>query len=68
MYLKPEEEALCTGELIQATTWTAPKAELRDRVRALRDMGYQHFGINAAFGTKNAITQLEQWADVFEGV
>jgi 5,10-methylenetetrahydromethanopterin reductase len=68
MYLKPEEEALCTGELIQATTWTAPKAELRERVRALRDMGYQHFGINAAFGTKNAITQLEQWADVFEGV
>jgi len=68
MYLRPEEQELCTAELIQATTWTAGKEELRERLRALRDMGYNHFGINAAFGANPAIEQLEQWADVFEGV
>jgi 5,10-methylenetetrahydromethanopterin reductase len=68
MYLRPEEQALCSAELIRATTWTSGKEDLRERVRALKSMGYNHFGINAAYGTNAAIEELEQWADVFEGV
>lgn len=68
MYLRPEEQELCNAELIEATTWTAGKEELRERVRELGDMGYNHFGINAAFGAHAAVEQLEQWAGVFEGV
>lgn len=67
MYLRPEEQPLCTAELIRATTWTATKPELQERVRALKAMGYNHLGINAAYGTL-ATEQLEQWADVFESV
>src|SRR5207247_3435052 len=35
MFLRPEEQAICTAELIRATTFTGPKAELRERLREL---------------------------------
>ena len=35
MYLRPEEHEICTAELIRGTTWTAPAAELRDRMREI---------------------------------
>lgn len=65
MYLRPEEEPVCSAELIGMMTFTAGKTELRDRVRALRDAGYTHFGINAGFGGDG---HLEQWAEVLSGV
>ena len=65
MYLKPEEQQFCTPELIRFTTWTAPKAELRERLRELSRVGYSHFGVNIGYRAEG---KLEEWAEVFEGV
>jgi 5,10-methylenetetrahydromethanopterin reductase len=65
MFLRPEEEALCTPQLIAATTLTATKPELQDRLRALRDAGYTHFSINIRHGHPE---MLEDWAEVFAGL
>jgi 5,10-methylenetetrahydromethanopterin reductase len=65
MFLKPEEQHLCTAELIQATTFTGTKSDLRERLRALRDAGFDHFSITIRNGFPE---MLEEWIDVFEGV
>jgi 5,10-methylenetetrahydromethanopterin reductase len=65
MFLRPEERALCTAELIRAMTFTATKPELRERLRALRDAGYTHFSITIRQGHPG---MLEEWADVFASV
>jgi len=65
MYMRPEEEALCTPELIRAVTWTAPKAELKERVRELSKLGFRHMGVNCSYGHPE---RLEEWAEVFAGV
>jgi 5,10-methylenetetrahydromethanopterin reductase len=65
MFLRPEEQALCTAELIRATTFTAQKSELKEKMRALKDMGYDHVSIHIAVGHPE---MLEEWADVFAGV
>jgi len=65
MFLRPEEQPLCTADLIEATTFTATKPELRERLRALRDAGYSHFSITIRHGHAE---MLEEWADVFDSV
>jgi 5,10-methylenetetrahydromethanopterin reductase len=65
MYLRPEEHELCTAELIRALTWTAPKHELQERLRGLREAGYSQVGISAGYGHPE---RLEEWAAVLEGV
>ena len=65
MFLRPEEQALCTPELIRATTFTATKPELRERIRELAGLGYTHFAIHIRHGHPQ---MLEEWAAVFEGV
>lgn len=65
MYLKPEEQPFCTTELIKATTWTAPKEELRERLREMVRAGYRHFGVNIGYKAEG---KLEEWVEVFEGV
>jgi len=65
MFLKPEEQHLCTAELIRATTFTATKPELRERLRALRDAGFTHFSITIRHGHPE---MLEEWVDLFGGV
>jgi 5,10-methylenetetrahydromethanopterin reductase len=65
MYLRPEEERFCTAELIKNTTWTAPKAELQERVREMAKAGYKHFGMNIGYRAEG---KLEEWAEVFSGV
>jgi 5,10-methylenetetrahydromethanopterin reductase len=65
MFLRPEEQAICTAELIRATTFTATKPELRERLRALRDAGYSHFSITIRHGHPE---MLEDWAELFAGV
>ena len=65
MFLRPEEQAICTAELIRATTFTATKSELRDRLRALRDAGYDHFSITIRHGHPE---MLEDWIEIFAGV
>jgi 5,10-methylenetetrahydromethanopterin reductase len=65
MFLRPEEHAICTAELIRATTFTGPKAELRERLRELARAGFDHVGLTVRHGYPE---MLEEWADVFEGV
>lgn len=65
MFLKPEETHLCSADLIKAMTFTAGKAELRERIRELANAGYTHFGLNVGYQHPE---RLEEWAEVFEGV
>jgi hypothetical protein len=65
MFLRPEEHEVCTGDLIRATTFTAPKAELQDRLRELSRAGFAHVGITIRHGHPE---MLEEWADVIAGV
>ena len=65
MYLRPEEHEVCTPELIRSVTWTASKAELRERLRELKALGYGHVALNSGYKYPE---RLEEWAEVFEGV
>jgi 5,10-methylenetetrahydromethanopterin reductase len=65
MFLRPEEQAICTAELIRATTFTAGKSELRERIRELERVGFDHVGLTVRHGYPE---MLEEWSDVFEGV
>jgi 5,10-methylenetetrahydromethanopterin reductase len=65
MFLRPEEQEVCTADLIRTLTFTAPREELRERLRALRAAGYNHFSIHIRHGHPE---MLEEWADVFAGV
>jgi 5,10-methylenetetrahydromethanopterin reductase len=64
MWVRPEEERFVTPELIGAMTFTGPVAELRDRVRELRDAGYDQLAIQLVPGHEDAI---DDWARVFDG-
>jgi 5,10-methylenetetrahydromethanopterin reductase len=65
MFLRPEEQEVCTADLIRMLTFTASKPVLQDRIRELRAAGYNHFAINIRHGHPE---MLEEWADVFAGV
>jgi 5,10-methylenetetrahydromethanopterin reductase len=65
MFLRPEEQDICTAELVRATTFTATPAELRERIRELRRAGFGELGITIRHGHPG---MLEEWADVFDGV
>src|SRR5436309_14754999 len=65
MFLRPEEQEICTAELIRTTTFTGPKAELREQLRELARAGFDHVGLTVRYGYPE---MLEEWADVFEGV
>jgi 5,10-methylenetetrahydromethanopterin reductase len=65
MFLRPEEQAVCTAELIRATTFTARRPELRERIRELGRVGFDHVGLTVRHGHPE---MLEEWADVFEGL
>ena len=64
MFLRPEEEAFCTPELIRSTTFTATAPELRERIRELARLGYNHFSIHIRHGHPQ---MLEEWAEVLAG-
>jgi 5,10-methylenetetrahydromethanopterin reductase len=65
MFLRPEEHEICTAELIRATTFTGPRAELREQLRELARAGFDHVGLTVRHGHPE---MLEEWADVFEGL
>jgi alkanesulfonate monooxygenase SsuD/methylene tetrahydromethanopterin reductase-like flavin-dependent oxidoreductase (luciferase family) len=65
MFLRPEEQEVCTAELIGATTFTSTKAELQEQLRELGRAGFAHVGITIRYGHPE---MLEEWADVIEGV
>ncbi len=63
MGVRPEEEPFVTADLIRNLTFTGTVSELRDRLRALRDAGYNQFVIQLVPGHEAAI---EDWARVIE--
>jgi 5,10-methylenetetrahydromethanopterin reductase len=65
MRIRPEEERFVTPELIAGTTFTGTSEDLRDRVRALRDAGYDQLAVQLVPGHEDAI---DDWAQLFERV
>jgi len=65
MWTRPEEERFVTPELIRNGTLTGGADELRDRVRALRDGGFDQLAIQLVPGHEDAI---DGWASLFERV
>ena len=65
MFLKPEERDICDGDLIKNFSWTATKPELVERLRALRDAGFQHVSVQIRHQHP---AMLEDWWDVFQSV
>ena len=65
MFVRPEEQVLCTAELIRATTFTGSKAELRERLRALGSAGYDHFSVTIRQGQPG---MLEEWSELMSGL
>ena len=65
MFVRPEEERFATADLIRATTATGTAPELRDRMRRLKDAGYDEAVVQIMPGCE---TMIEDWARVFETV
>lgn len=65
IFVRPEEERFVTGDLIRSSTFTGTAEEIRDRIRALRDGGYDQFVIQLVHGHEGA---LDDWARVVERV
>jgi 5,10-methylenetetrahydromethanopterin reductase len=61
VFVKPEERRFITAELIRRTTFTATEQELRQRVAALRDAGWNQLVIPITPGEERA---LEDWARI----
>lgn len=61
MFVKPEEKKFVTADLIQATSFTAPEAEIKRRIDALRSGGYTQFTIQLVPGQEQA---LGDWARI----
>ena len=65
MFLRPEEQEICTADLIRTLTFSGTRPELHDRIRELRSVGYSHLSVHIRHGHPE---MLEEWADVFAGV
>jgi 5,10-methylenetetrahydromethanopterin reductase len=65
MFLRPEEQEICTAELIRATTFTGPRSMLREQIQELARAGFGHLGITIRYGHPE---MLEEWADLLEGL
>ncbi len=65
MILRPEEDEVCTADLIRTLTFSGTTSELRDKIRALRAAGYTHLSVHIRHGHPD---MLEDWAAVFAGV
>jgi 5,10-methylenetetrahydromethanopterin reductase len=61
MAVKDIERPYVTADMIRQTTFTAPEAEIVERVRALRDAGYGQFTIQLVPGQEHAI---DDWARI----
>ena len=61
MFVKPEERAYVTAELIRETSFTATERELKQRIGDLRDAGYTQFTVQVTPGNEAAI---EDWGRI----
>ncbi|HWY94111.1 MAG TPA: LLM class flavin-dependent oxidoreductase [Steroidobacteraceae bacterium] len=65
MFVRPEEDRFATGDLIRAMTVSGNAPELRDRMRRLREAGYDEVVVQITPGCESMI---EDWARVFESI
>jgi len=65
MFVRPEEERFLSADLIRMATFTAERDELVDRVRMLRDAGYQQLAVQLVPGHEDA---MHDWMEVFRRV
>ena len=65
MQVRPEEQHLITGDLIRSVTLSGTRSELREKIRALEEMGYTRMSVHVRTMLPSMI---EDWADVFEDV
>ena len=63
--VRPEEEKFLTEDLMRETTFTATEDVLLDRLKALKDAGYNQFVVQLVPGHEDAI---EDWARLFAKV
>ena len=63
VFVKPEEKAFITPELIRHATFTAGEPELKQRVEALRDGGYSQLTFSITPGHEDAI---EDWGRIIK--
>lgn len=61
MFVRPDETHI-TGDIIKALTLTGTKAELVDRLRGLKEAGYNQLQFHVVPGHENEM--MERWADV----
>jgi 5,10-methylenetetrahydromethanopterin reductase len=61
MFVKPEEKKFVTAKMIAETSFTAPEAEIKRRIEALRAAGYSQFTIQLVPGQEKAI---EDWGRI----
>jgi 5,10-methylenetetrahydromethanopterin reductase len=61
VFVKPEEQRFVTAELIRRTTFTATEQELKQRIEALRDAGWNQIVIPITPGEERA---LDDWARI----
>jgi 5,10-methylenetetrahydromethanopterin reductase len=61
VFVKPEERQFVDAELIRRTTFTATEQELKQRIEALRDAGWNQFVIPITPGEERAI---DDWARI----
>ena len=65
MWVRPEEEPFLSGDLIRLSTFTGTRDELVDRVRTLRDAGYDQLAVQLVPGHEDA---MNDWMEVFSRV
>jgi 5,10-methylenetetrahydromethanopterin reductase len=61
MFVKPEERRFVTADLIRLTTFAATEPELKQRIGALADAGYDEIAIQIIPGQEHAI---EDWGRI----
>jgi 5,10-methylenetetrahydromethanopterin reductase len=66
IFVRPEEQRFLSADLLRAMTFTATEPELVEKVRRLRDAGYDQVTVWLMHGQE--ASAIEDWARVFDKV
>jgi 5,10-methylenetetrahydromethanopterin reductase len=66
MFLRPEEQAIITADVIRTLTFTGTRSALVEQVKAVKAAGYSQFGVHIRTGQEMAM--LEDWYGVISRV
>lgn len=65
MFVRPDEDRFATADVMRTFTSTGTAAEQRDRIRRLKEAGYDEFVVQVTPGQEE---MLDDWTRVFEMV